>query len=288
MLFLAGSLPLGVARAFGAAAGSLAFALRIRRDVSVDNIIKALGIPQSEATSIARRSYRNLGRSFMEFAAFRRWSRADLLRQVDVEGRENLETARAAGRGAVIISGHLGCWEFGATVVPALGYPTALLVGEQTNARVDDVMNDLRRRHGGAIITRQSALKKVLLALRSNEFVVFLADQDARKGGVMVDFMGRPASTVRGPALFALRAGAPIIPFAVHREGKRHRIIFDPLIWPDPNLEEELSVLDLTRRHTAALSRRIREHPDEYFWPHRRWKTKAPQTPESQPVTPAS
>lgn len=283
-LAMAASLPLGMARAVGASIGSLAFALGVRRRISVDNVAASLGVSRGAATGIARRSYQNLGRSMMEFSALKHWSRDELLRQVSVEGRENLEAARAAGRGAVIISGHLGCWEFATAVVPALGYPTNLLVGEQTNARVDDVMNEVRRVHGGTIITKQSALKKVLTSLRNNEFVVFLADQDARKGGVMVDFLGRRASVVRGPAMFALRANAPIIVFSVHRDGRRHRIVFEPPIWPNPDLEEEASVLDLTRRHTDALARRIREHPDEYFWPHRRWKTGASQVANSQPV----
>ncbi|HET6349622.1 MAG TPA: lysophospholipid acyltransferase family protein, partial [Candidatus Krumholzibacteria bacterium] len=211
----------------------------------------------------------------MEFAAFRRLSRDDIMRMLDVEGFEHVEAARRAGHGAMCVTGHFGTWELTGAWVAANGVPMSYLVGEQTNARVDDVMNNLRRTQGIGIITRTSALKKVLLALRANETVALLADQDARKGGVVVDFLGRPASTVRGPALFAIRARCPIIPLSVHREGTRLRLTFEAPMWPDPSLDEEESVLQLTRYYTDALSRCIRRYPDQYFWPHRRWKSTA-------------
>ena len=276
-LALAGSLPLGVARAVGASAGSLAFALGIRREVSIHNITSTLGVSRSEATRIARRSYQNLGRSLMEFAAFSRWTREEIMRETDIVGTEHLSRAREGGRGAVIVAGHFGNWELGGTVIPALGHPNHFVVGEQSNARVDELMNNVRRAQGSQLIPRSTALRKVMMALRANEFVALLADQDARKGGVIVDFLGRPASTVRGPALFAIRARCPIIPLSVHREGKRFGVIFDPPLWPDPSLDEDHAVVDLTRRHVEALAKRIREHPEEYFWPHRRWKSAGQQ-----------
>jgi KDO2-lipid IV(A) lauroyltransferase len=280
-LFLAGSLPIGMARGLGAGAGWGAYALGLRRAVSVENAERALGVTRGEARRIVRRSYRNLGRCLMEFAAFRRWSADDVRRMVDVEGLEHLEAARRAGRGALCVTGHFGHWELAGASVCAHGLPMSFLVGEQTNARVNDLMNDLRRAQGIGIITRTSALKKVLTTLRRNEFVALLADQDARRGGIVVEFLGRPASTVRGPALFAIRAGCPIIPLSIYREGSRHRAIFEAPLYPDPARDEEANVLALTRAYTDALSRRIREHPEEYFWPHRRWKSAATQVTES-------
>jgi KDO2-lipid IV(A) lauroyltransferase len=280
VLWTAGSLPLGLARAIGASAGWLAFTLRVRRDVSVDNIVHALRVPRAQATRIARRSYQNLGRSMMEFAAFRRWTPAEVRGRVEFEGREHIETALGAGRGALCVTGHFGNWELGGVIPGAHGLPMNFLVGEQTNARVDEVINDLRRAQGVGIITRTSALRKVLTTLRRNELVALLADQDARRGGIRVDFLGRPASTVRGPALFAIRAGCPIVPFSIHREGGRHRAIFEAPLWPDPHQDEDAAVRSLTQAYTDALSRRIGEHPEEYFWPHRRWKSAIAQTVE--------
>ena len=187
-----------------------------------------------------------------------------------------------------MVSGHLGNWEGAGAALKLYGVPINFLVGEQTNARVDDVINDLRRAHDIGIITRTLALKKVLLTLRNNEVVCLLADQDARKGGVVVEFLGRPASTVRGPAMFAIRANCPIIPFSIHREGKKFRAIIEAPIWRDPSLDEEAAVVAMTQAYTSALERVVRQYPEEYFWQHRRWKSTSSQTTQSQGSTAAN
>jgi KDO2-lipid IV(A) lauroyltransferase len=281
-LFLAGSLPIGIARGIGSTVGFLAYALGIRRAVSIANITRGLGASRGEAARVARRAYCNFGRCLMEFAAFRRWSQEDMLRLVEAEGLEHMRRALADGRGAIIVGAHLGNWEMAGAVLTANGLPLSFLVGEQTNARVDDVVNNLRRAQRIGIITRASALKKVLTTLRKNELVALLVDQDARKGGILVDFLGTPASTVRGPAMFAIRANCPIIMLSIHRAGNRHHAIFEAPIWPDPAEDEEASVLRLTRHFNDVLSRRIKEHPDEYFWPHRRWKSAMSQAAQAE------
>ena len=97
----------------------------------------------------------------MEFAAFRHLDRRKLLASVDFEGLEHLEGVRAAGTGAILASGHFGHWELWPAGLVALGFPVDFLVGQQTNERIDDVMNDLRRRQSAEIITRTAALRKV-------------------------------------------------------------------------------------------------------------------------------
>lgn len=275
-MWMAGSLPLPLASAIGAGVGRFAFdVVRMRRAVSEDNIVRALGVSAAEATVIGRESYANLGRSLMEFAAFRHLDRRRLLARADYEGLEHLERVRAAGKGAILASGHFGHWELWPVGLVAHGFPVDFLVGQQTNQRIDDVMNDLRRRQGAEIITRTAALRKVMQSLAQGRFVALLFDQDARKGGVMVEFLGRPASTVRGPALFAVRRGCPVVPIFIFREKGRHRVIIEPPQYPDPALDEDAAVLDLTRRCSDRLTDQVRRHPAEYFWPHRRWKTTA-------------
>ena len=274
-LAAAGALPITAAQRVGAAAGTLAFdVFRLRRAVSVDNIAQALGVSHAEAVRIARRAYRNLGRSLLEFSAFARITRAGMRDLVACEGLEHLHGALEGGRGVVFVTGHHGNWELMGALLAAYGFPTDFLVGQQANSRVDEVMNDIRRRQGVGLITRSVALRKVLQALKENRVVALLADQDARSQGIMVDFLGRPASTVRGPALFAVRRGCPIVTGFIHRDGTRHRAVINPPLHP-PDLPEEEAVRYLTQAHADALAAHIRAYPDEYFWPHRRWKTKS-------------
>jgi KDO2-lipid IV(A) lauroyltransferase len=140
----------------------------------------------------------------------------------------------------------------------------------------------LRRRQGIGIITRSVALRKVLQALHEQQFIAMLPDQDARKGGIIVDFLGRPASTVRGPAMFAIRRGCGIVPTFITRKGTRHVITAEPPLYPNPLGNEDEVVRDFTQRFTDRITARVRTHPDEYFWPHRRWKTGLKQTTAQQ------
>jgi KDO2-lipid IV(A) lauroyltransferase len=270
-------LPVGAAISLGAFIGWKAYRLfRIRRRVSIANIERSLDLPAGggEADRIACASYMNLGRSMMEFASFRRLQRERILDMVDFVGKEAFDEALAARRGAILFTGHFGNWELVGAAVAAYGYPIRVLVGRQSNPLVDRVINDLRRSQVPQIIRREAGLKKVFRALDNNEFVAMVADQDARRDGVFVDFLGRAASTAKGPALFAVRRGSPVIAGFIRRSRHgKHIADLRPPMWPNPSLAEEDAVVDLVQRYTNALADAIREFPTEYFWAHRRWKT---------------
>jgi len=105
-----------------------------------------------------------------------------------------------------------------------------------------------------------------------------VADQDARERGVFVDFLGTPASTARGPALFALRTGAPVflgLCLAVPGAPGRYRCELEEIRFERTgDLDED--VRRLTAAHAAALAERVRREPEQYFWQHRRWRTPPP------------
>ena len=279
--------PQGVLRPIGAALGWMAFSIfRIRRSVSLENIRMTLGGEESEIRSIARNAYMNLGRSFIEFAAFHGLSREKLIRKVCMSGANNFDRALEAGRGAVLFTGHFGNWELLAAWVAQSGYPFYVLVGEQTNKKVDEFINGLRRSQNVKVLPQNVGLRKALRVLSGNGFVAILADQDARRGGVFVDFLGMPASTFRGPARLAIQRKCPIVSgFIVRRPGGKHdATILEPL-WPNEDLEEERALRDLTQRYTSQLETYVRKYPDHYFWAHRRWKTKPKTNPtDSNPT----
>lgn len=267
----------GAAASFGALLGWKAYRIfRIRRRISIANIEQSLDLPADGKTAddIACASYMNLGRSMMEFACLDRFQRERLVEMVDLEGREFLDQALEVGRGAILFTGHFGNWELLGAAIAAHGYPIREVVGSQSNPLVDRAINDLRRSQVLGIIHRDMGLKKVFRALADNEFVAIVADQDARRDGVFVDFLGRPASTAKGPALFAIRRNAPVIPGFIHRSGRgKHTAVFRPPMWPDPSMDEDGAVVDLVGRYTNALAEEIRQNPAEYLWAHRRWKT---------------
>jgi len=273
-------LPRRVAASFGALLGWKAYRVfRLRRGVALDNIERSLTFESGgdSADTIACASYINLGRSMMEFASLDRLDSAGIRALVGLEGGEWLDQALAAGRGAVLVTGHFGNWELAAAAVSAYGYPVSAVVASQANPLVDREINGIREAHLRGVVRRESGMRQVFRALDNNEFVAFVPDQDARHHGAFVDFLGRPASSHKGPAQIAVRRKAPVSAAYIHRVGGgRHVLAFSPLMRPDETLGEEEAVVDLMQRYTDSLAGAIRTHPTEYLWAHKRWKTPPP------------
>ena len=179
--------------------------------------------------------------------------------------------------GVVVVTGHFGSWELLGAASVAHGYAVDFLVGEQSNSLVDEMMNDIRRASGIGIIARGIAARGVFSSLKKNRIVALLSDQDARKAGIFVDFLGRPASTFQGAAQFALRMQSSIVCCHIVRQPDESHIAFiHPPIDVNPGAERESEIRRLTEEHTRELGACIEQHPDHYFWAHKRWKTKPP------------
>jgi KDO2-lipid IV(A) lauroyltransferase len=161
----------------------------------------------------------------------------------------------------------------------ALRYPMVYLYQEQNNPYVDALIRDIRTRMRMPTIPRGTALRGILKALRQKKFVAILADQDAGSNGLFVNFLGRPASTGRGPAAFVLKTAAPIVfCVAVREPGGRHRVEAELVTFDFSQngaaLSEEEKLTVITEAWTKVLEKYIRQYPDHWFWMHRRWKTK--------------
>jgi KDO2-lipid IV(A) lauroyltransferase len=136
-------------------------------------------------------------------------------------------------------------------------------------------MTKNREYFGGRIIFVKRALKEGLNVLRNNGFLLLVTDQDARKKGVFVDFLGVASSTAVGTAVFHLRTGAPILLIAMVRRRYGYFDVFFDEVKVDPELKfSEESIIKITQAHTKVLEKWIRKYPEQWFWMHRRWKTK--------------
>jgi KDO2-lipid IV(A) lauroyltransferase len=183
------------------------------------------------------------------------------------------------GKGVILMTGHLGNWEIGAAGFTTRGVPFDAVAKSMENSRFGDELMKARKGVGMGVINVDEAPTGVMDALRAGRAVAILADQNAHRGGIYVPFFGKLASTARGPALFALRSGAPMmlaIPLRDPGPSPKYTVNIEPIEF-EASGNRKADIEGLTIAHTRALERAIRRAPDQYFWHHKRWK-KRPDT----------
>ena len=259
--------------------GSFAFhVIRIRRRVAEENLRVAFPKKSDqEIRNIVHRLYKNLARSGLELIYQGRESKAHMLERCQVVGIEHLESALAHGKGVLLLSGHFGNWELLFATLAKRGYPVSAVAREQSNKQTNEVINGLREKGGLHVIPLGISIRGVIRDLRENKCIVLVADQDAGRDGVFVNFLGRPSSTPIGPAELTLKFGAPIVfTYAVRGRGARHVMHVEPFDLPRGGTHEETVRLVL-QQYAERLESCIRRYPDHWFWVHKRWKTKPPE-----------
>lgn len=287
LMSLTRRLPPSPAAWLGDRLGDLAFhVIGTRRALVMEHLDRVFGDSGGAAATraMARSVYRQLGRTAVEHARVLSRGTTDVRDRLTVSGEEHIVQARSNGRGVILVTGHFGYWELLGATVAGLGHPITVVAKDLHNPAVNRLVRAGRERLGMAVTTMDSAPAAILRALRRKECVGLLADQDAGPGGVFVDFLGLPASTYQGPALFALRTGAPIVPCFIIRSGpERHRVRFEAPIEALLSGDETADIAKITQAYTDVLARYVLDYPDHWFWVHRRWKTRAPAV--SNPVS---
>lgn len=281
LFLLARPLPRSFLLALGRGLGTFVWkVVRFRREVVLDNLRHAFGeeMDEREINDLAFSFYRNLGMTLMEFLSLPGLKKDDFLELVEIEGQEYFQDIVSGGSGALLVSGHFGNWEMMGARVAAEGQKVSFIVKEQTNARVDRIQNDIRHRSGiGTIRSGGASIREMIKALRNQELIGLVGDQDAGPEGYFTEFLGRQASVFRGTAYFAWKLKVPIITGFIFRQPDgRHKLMVDPPFAAEPDWDEETAVARLTEIHVQRLEAAIRKAPEQYFWLHRRWKTRPP------------
>ena len=281
-------LPLSFVLSLGTALGRFIFSiLKIRRNVVFENLSYAF--PEKKVTElykIARRNYENFGMMVLEYLRLPKLSAKEIDTLVRFRSQEDkllVDKVLQKGKGAICVTAHFGNWEYLGPLLAAR-YPMIFLYQHQNNPYVDKFIMRTRIANGVESIARGSALRGILKALRQRKFVGLLADQDAGRSGIFVDFFGRPASTAQGPAAFVLRTGAPmLLGFTIRQQDGTHLLATEMLqcdLQQDWNDEQKM--YEITKQWTQILEKYIRLYPDHWFWMHRRWKTRPPQDHSQQ------
>lgn len=271
-----GALPEGLAAGLGRGAGALAWRFGARRQVVESQV--AAAFPDRDRTwveAVSRECYRHFGREVATVARIARLGGGFLLPAI-ARGRDAVSLHRdvTGGGGAIIVTGHVGNWEVAGAYLAAAGLPMAAVVKRQRNRAFDARMIRTRRGAGIEPIYMEDARTRIPEALREGRTVALVADQDAGQRGVFVPFLGQDASTFRGPARLALSQNVPLFFGAAVRGGAGYEAVLEEVERPP---EGEGAELELTRRWVRRLEVQVRAHPEQYFWFHRRWKTRPPE-----------
>jgi KDO2-lipid IV(A) lauroyltransferase len=278
---LAQMLPRRAALFLGTALASFTFdVLRIRRRVAIENIEKHLPLPgarlpggRREAVRIARRSYAVMARTFVDILQSPKVSNEEMWKLISYDTVERVAGVVRNANGAVLVSAHFGNWELLIQSFSRIFPRVRVIVGDQSNRRVDAAVKRIREKGGVPAMSSKTGIRDAMRFLREGGAIATLMDQSARKHGIFVDFLGAPASTHIGMLALAIRAGVPFLGvLLVDHDGGSYQIeVSAPWAARDGASEEE-SLREGAVHYNQFLEEHVRRHPDNYFWAHRRWK----------------
>jgi len=215
--------------------------------------------------------FASIGRLLTAFARFPQITSSNVPEWIDYEGFEHYVRAKERGRGVLFATAHLGNWELSAFAHALLTEPMSVVVRPLDNPLIDDLVERRRALSGNKLLSKRDFARSILHALRNNEAVGILVDQNSSPDfGVFVPFFGKAACSGLTFAKLAARSGAAVIPgFAVWDAGKRRYVL---------RFYAEVPVSGDATADTAAIQSAveaaIREYPDQWLWIHRRWKTR--------------
>ena len=218
------------------------------------------------AKKVLKGSYRIVIKNFIDFLSIPAIVEESNFK---IKNLKKLEDALNKNKGVILVTGHFGLWEKWGAWLGKNGYQTCGIIQKQSNKGSDLFFREKRDSYGMNQIYKRSPLNKAYEVLKENKILILASDQDAKHKGVIVNFFENETSVPKGAALFHLKTKAPII-FSVgtlDAEGKM-TIIFESL-----NIGDNPTVESITQEYTKMLEIKILNHPDHYFWFHKKWKS---------------
>ena len=264
---------------YGQKMGTLAlFLLRKRKKIALNNLNLALGKEKSrqEIEQICRDSFKNIGTDMMEVSRCLDFEDGYVKEMVTFEGKEHLDHALKGGKGVIALTAHLGNFPLMSIRLVNEGYPVSLIARDPENPKIARMITSFRNEVGMESIPdkpRMTCVSRCLEALERNRILFLTIDQNAPSTECWVDFFGYLVPTFKGPVIFSIRKGAPILPmFIIRNPDAHHKIIIHPAfeLTTTGNTQEDITsnIARLTKISEAA----IREHPEQWWWLHRRFK----------------
>jgi len=239
-------------------------------------------LQQHEREKLVKGSFESLGRVLGEVSQFHKATPARLEHLIEFHIDHLLELyakVRHQGRGAIVVTGHIGNWELFVFAFAAIYEPMSYLARPIDNPLIEEMTVRIRSRFGNRPINKTNSVMVASKILREGGILGILADVNAHpKEGVFVPLFGVPACTSTGAALLAIRTNSVIVPMCAvwDREKNKYAAIHGEIIEPAMTGDRKSDVAETTARFTAEIEKFVRAYPDQWLWIHKRWKTRPP------------
>jgi Kdo2-lipid IVA lauroyltransferase/acyltransferase len=223
-------------------------------------------------------NYLHMARTIVEFLRLATLRPEQVRAGMTLEGEEHLRQAISDGKGVIILTAHFGNWELlGARLTQVFSPEKFYVIAQpQRDLRLTQLMDKVRAAQGVQVIPRGKAAREALQALRQGAGVGILLDIDMKGSGVLVDFMGEPASTSTSVAAFALRTGAAVLPvFAYRQSNGTHIGKISPPVTLTRSGEGDQDIYINTAHFSQIIGEQVRAYPEQWIWLPDRWRSAA-------------
>ena len=225
----------------------------------------------AERERLAADQWEQTGRTFAELTMMDRLTPAS--GRIDIVGAERLEAIRDGGVPVVFVSGHLANFELMPAVILAAGIPCQITYRAANNPYVDAMIRENRARYGVKLFAPKGGdgARELLAGMQRGESVALMNDQKFSEGPE-VTFFGQPVNAAPGPSRLALRFGTVLQPMSVTRlPGVRFRLTVHEPIAITSTGDKPADIARGVQAVTTFVEDRVREHPVDWFWVHKRW-----------------
>jgi KDO2-lipid IV(A) lauroyltransferase len=234
----------------------------------VKNNVKAI-LATTDEKIISQKSrlvFINFAKYLVDFFRFPVIDGEYISKNVKIEGIKNLKEAQGLGKGIIAVTAHVGNWELAAVVTAQLGYQVNAIALSHKHRRVNELFIKQRQMKGVKVVPLGGALRKCFMALKNKELIGLLGDRDFTGGGIEVEFLGKMVKIPRGPAIFHLKVGAPLVPsFTIRQPDDSYRIIYEKPIQYNPTGNDEEDMINITKTFLKDVEDVIRRYPEQWF-----------------------
>ena len=241
--------------------------LKMRKKMALENL--SIAFPEKGNiwyNQIIKQCYKFYVEEVVDFLS--KYAHFDL-NKVRLNNLDVLDKALQEEKGVILVGGHFGSFHKLFVAMAKKGYRNIAGISyKQNNPQASKFFLELRKPYIANEMHKGGPSSEVKKSLQNNEMLILLSDQDAGKKGIFVNFFNKSSSTPSGAANYNQTMGSPLIFFSMVKTTDGHEANFERI---DTN---NMATEDIVQKYTRMLEQRIKKYPEQYFWVHKRWKTK--------------